>query len=95
LKLKNQRGVFEAMDDSTNALELLEQDIAERLASVCADMPREDFRELVREIALVKIKYGVETLPSDQAHSEIGAAVAVARVDTQVDVIPPPEPSPA
>jgi len=54
------------MDANTtsNALALLaalQDDIANRLRPVCAWMTADDFDHLVREIAAVKIKYGVES----------------------------------
>lgn len=77
------------MDKSDHALEVLEQDIAERLAAVCSHLSAEDFRELVHEIAVVKVKYGVQSLGSEQLYSEIGDAVVVARVETHIVEQPP------
>ena len=76
------------MDTPESALELLEQDIAERLAPVCGNMPRESFRELVHDIAMVKIKYGVQSLASEELHRPIVDAVVVARVEAQEDQSP-------
>jgi len=73
------------MDKSDHALEVLEQDIAERLAAVCSHMDAESFRELVHDIAVVKVKYGVQSLGSEQLYSEIGDAVVVARVETHTE----------
>ena len=83
------------MENSESALELLEQDIAARLAAVCSDMSPESFRELVHEIAVVKVKYGLQSLASEEAYSEISETVVIARVETNADQAPPPEPSPA
>ncbi|HVD61697.1 MAG TPA: hypothetical protein VNC11_12565 [Gemmatimonadaceae bacterium] len=76
------------MDKSDHALEVLEQDIAERLAAVCSHMDAESFRELVHDIAVVKVKYGVQSLGSEQLYSEIGDAVVVARVETHIEQPP-------
>lgn len=83
------------MESNDSALELLEQDIARRLAAVCSHMSPESFRELVHDIAVVKVKYGLESLASEEAYSEISETVVIARVETNADQFPPPEPSPA
>jgi len=47
----------------TNQMELLaalQRDISERLRPVCDGMSEESFQELVRDIALVKLKYGLD-----------------------------------
>jgi hypothetical protein len=77
------------MDKPDHALEVLEQDIAERLAAVCSHMSAETFRELVHDIAIVKVKYGVQSLGSEQLYSEIGDAVVIARAETQIIEQPP------
>jgi len=77
------------MENSESALDLLEQDIANRLAAVCSHMSPESFRDLVHEIAVVKVKYGLQSLASEQAYSEVGDAVVIARVETNADL--PPE----
>ena len=77
------------MDKHDHALDVLEQDIAERLAAVCGHMSPESFRELVHDIAVVKVKYGVQSLASEDAYSEISDKVIVARVETNADM--PPE----
>ena len=76
------------MEKPDHALEVLEQDIAERLAAVCSHMSAESFRELVHDIAVVKVKYGVQSLGAEQAYSQIGDAVVVARVETRADQSP-------
>ena len=68
------------MDNSTEPLHLLEQDITERLAPVCGDMAPESFRALVHDIALVKIKYGVQSLSADERDGPISEVVVMARV---------------
>lgn len=68
------------MDNSTEPLHLLEQDIAERLAPVCGHMSTESFRALVHDIALVKIKYGVQSLSADERDGPISDVVVMARV---------------
>lgn len=74
------------MDNSDQALEVLEQDIAARLAAVCSHMSADSFRELVHDIAVVKVKYGVQSLASDQAYTDISDAVVVARVEKRADL---------
>lgn len=68
------------MANSNDPLDRLEQDIAERLAPVCGDMPPESFRALVHDIALVKIKYGVQSLSADERDGPISDVVVMARV---------------
>ena len=70
----------DSMGNSTDPLHLLEQDIAERLAPVCEHMSPESFRALVRDIALVKIKYGVQSLSAEERDGPIGEVVVMARV---------------
>jgi hypothetical protein len=52
-------------DTPNPALELLEREIAERLRPVCAHMSTESFKELVSDIARVKMKYDPLSLPSE------------------------------
>ena len=70
----------DSMGNSTDPLHLLEQDIAERLAPVCEHMSPESFRALVHDIALVKIKYGVQSLSAEERDGPIGEVVVMARV---------------
>ena len=65
------------------ALELLERDIAERLRPICGHMSPESFEELVRDIARVKTKYGLESLPTGQLHGAIADVVLLASSVTQ------------
>jgi hypothetical protein len=83
------------MDNPESALDLLEKDIAARLAAVCSHMPPESFRELVHDIAVVKVKYGLQSMSSEEAYSDISETVVIARAETNADQLPPPEPSPA
>lgn len=76
------------MDNLDQALEPLERDIAERLAPVCGNLSPESFRDLVHEIAMVKIKYGVQSLASEELHGHIVDAVLVARVAAKEDQAP-------
>ena len=48
------------MDDQSALLAALQRDISDRLRAVCSGLPDEDFEQLVRDIALVKLKYGIE-----------------------------------
>lgn len=70
------------MDNPNEPLDHLEQHIAERLAQVCAHMPPESFRVLVHEIALMKIKYGVQSLSAEERDGPISEVVVMARVVT-------------
>lgn len=47
------------MDNHVELLAALKADIAVRLRPVCADMSAETFEQLVRDIAAVKLKYGL------------------------------------
>jgi hypothetical protein len=70
------------MDTPNDPLDVLEQHIAERLAPVCTHMPPESFRELVHEIALMKVKYGVQSLSAEERDGPISDIVVMARVVT-------------
>lgn len=70
------------MDTPNEPLDLLEQHIAERLSPVCPDMTPEHFRQLVHEIALMKVKYGVASLSSEERDGPISEVVVMARVVT-------------
>jgi hypothetical protein len=70
------------MDNPNEPHDLHEQHIAERLAPVCADMAPEIFRELVHEVALMKVKYGVASLSAEERDGPISEVVVMARVVT-------------
>ena len=70
------------MEKFNEPLDLLEQDVAERLGPVCGHMPPESFRALVHDIALVKIKYGVQSLSAEERDGPISEVVVMARVVT-------------
>ena len=71
------------MDTPNPALELLERDIAERLRPICGHMTPESFKELVSDIARVKVKYGLESLPTEQLHGAIADVVLQATATTR------------
>ena len=48
------------MKDQMALLAALQRDISDRLRPVCAGLSEESFQELVRDIALVKLKYGMD-----------------------------------
>jgi len=73
------------MDTSNSALDLLERDIAERLAPVCTDMSAEDFQELVRDIVRVKLKYGPQSLATEQLHGHIAEVIMLASSTQQTE----------
>lgn len=73
------------MDNSDPALDLLERDIAERLEPVCSYMSPESFRELVRDIVRVKMKYGLESLAGDEVHGRTADIMLTARVPSEGD----------
>jgi len=56
-------------------LAVLQHDIAARLRPVCKAMPQADFDSLVRDIAAVKLKYGVEAQLSAAFRERLTAAV--------------------
>ena len=68
------------MDTSNPALDLLERDIAERLAPVCNHMSAESFQELVHDIVRVKLKYGPQSLGTEQLHGHVAEFVMRASV---------------
>ncbi len=67
------------MDNPNQALDLLERDIAERLRPVCGHMTAESFHDLVSDIARVKLKYGLQSLASEQMHGQIADFVVMAQ----------------
>ena len=71
------------MDTPNPALEALEQDIAERLRPVCGHMDAESFEALVSDIARVKMKYGLQSMATEQMNGAIADVVILARVTTK------------
>ena len=59
------------MSDELTLLAALQQDIADRLRSVCSGMSESAFEELVRDIAAMKIKYGPEADASGSLRTEL------------------------
>jgi hypothetical protein len=76
------------MDTSNPALDLLERDITERLAPVCRHMSAESFQELVRDIVRVKLKYGPQSLATEQLHGPIAEFVILASSTQQTEDVP-------
>ena len=66
------------MDTPNPALDLLERDIAARLAPVCTHMSAESFQELVRDIVRVNLKYGPQSLATEQLHGHVAEFVILA-----------------
>jgi len=56
-------------------LAVLQRDIAARLRPICEAMPEAEFDQLVRDIAGVKLKYGVEAELSSALRERLTAAV--------------------
>jgi hypothetical protein len=56
-------------------LAVLQNDIAARLRQVCGQMPEAEFQCLVRDIAAVNLKYGVEAELSAAFRERLVAAV--------------------
>ena len=48
------------MKDQLTLLVALQRDISDRLRPVCSGLSDGSFQELVREIAMVKLKYGMD-----------------------------------
>ena len=48
------------MNDQSALLAALQRDISDRLRPVCSGLSEASFQELVREIAMVKLKYGMD-----------------------------------
>lgn len=63
------------MSDEMELLAVLQHDIAERLRPVCGSMPEKDFQQLVRDIAAVKLKYGVEAELSAAFRERLTSAI--------------------
>lgn len=64
------------MDD--RLLAALQRDIATRLRSVCDTMTEEQFEQLVRDIAAVKLKYGLESDVVASLRETLASQLAVA-----------------
>jgi hypothetical protein len=73
------------MDISDPKLDLLERDIAARLKPVCTEMSPEEFLELVRDIARVKLKYGPQSLASEQLHGPTADLIRTANDSNDQD----------
>lgn len=73
------------MDTSNPALDLLERNIASRLAPLCTHMSAESFQELVQDIVRVKLKYGPASLATEQLHGQIAEFVILATSTQQID----------
>ncbi len=73
------------MDISNPKLDLLERDIAARLKPVCTEMSPEEFRELVRDIARVKLKYGRDSLSNEQFHGPTAELIQTANDSNDQD----------
>jgi hypothetical protein len=73
------------MDISDPTLNPVERDIAARLTHVCAEMSPEAFRELVRDIARVKLKYGPQSLASEQLHGPTADLIRTANDSNDQD----------
>ncbi|MEO7501000.1 MAG: hypothetical protein ABIW94_00045 [Gemmatimonadaceae bacterium] len=71
------------MDTPNPALDALERDIAKRLSPVCSHMSAEIFKSLVSDIARVKMKYGLQSMATEQLSGAIADVVILARVTTQ------------
>ncbi len=63
------------MSDEMHLLAVLQRDIAVRLRPVCGGMCESDFEKLVRDIAAVKLKYGVEAQLSAAFRERLTSAV--------------------
>lgn len=81
------------MTSSEPNLDLLERDIAARLKPVCTEMSDEEFFALVKDIARVKLKYGLESLGTEQLHgptAELIRAVTSSGEQPLVELTPDP-----
>jgi hypothetical protein len=68
-------GELRTLSDEMDLLAVLQHDIAERLRPVCGSMPEIDFQQLVRDIAAVKLKYGVEAELSAAFRERLTSAI--------------------
>ncbi len=60
------------MTDETERLAVLQADIAARLRGVCSHLSEESFQELVRDVAVVRLKYDIESEASALPHRRRG-----------------------
>lgn len=63
------------LSEEMELLAVLQHDIAVRLRPVCGNMPEPEFEQLVRDIAAVKLKYGVESQLSAAFRERLTAAL--------------------
>lgn len=63
------------MSDEMDLLAVMQRDIAVRVRPVCGSMSETDFEKLVRDIAAVKLKYGVEAELSAAFRDRLTSAI--------------------
>ncbi|MEO8577814.1 MAG: hypothetical protein ABI556_13980 [Gemmatimonadales bacterium] len=64
------------MNDQRALLAALQRDISDRLRPICSGLSEESFQELVREIAMVKLKYGMDGDLSASLRGVVGQLVS-------------------
>lgn len=64
------------MKDRMALLAALQRDITDRLRPVCSGLSDENFDQLVRDIAAVKLKYGVESELSASLRLQLDQMIA-------------------
>jgi len=69
------------MDNQLELLAALQADIAARLRPVCEGMPAEKFDELVRDIAAVKLKYGLDAETEASLRERLNALLSEGEED--------------
>jgi len=67
------------LDNPTDLLRALQRDIAERLRPVCSNLSEESFEQLVRDVAAVKLKYGLESDSSGSLSEELSVLIHARR----------------
>ncbi len=67
------------LDNPTDLLRALQRDIAERLRPVCSNLSEESFEQLVRDVAAVKLKYGLESDSSGSLSEELSMLIHAGR----------------
>ena len=73
------------MKDQLALLAALQRDISDRLRPVCSGLSEESFQELVRDIAMVKLKYGMDGDLSASLKVQLGQLMTEAPDDDPVN----------
>lgn len=75
------------MKNQSALLAALQRDISDRLRPVCSGLSEEGFEQLVRDIALVKLKYGADGEPSASLRRQFDQMMAKSPDDSGGSVL--------